>query len=173
MVRLAKKNATTRSTKPGGETPLRLRAATLDDGRLLLAWRNDRETRRQSFNQAPVPWVSHRAWLTAKLADQRCQLHVALAGTAPVGQVRTERLSRSSAEVHIALAPQARGRGLASRVLELVARDARRSLGVALLVAHIRPDNVASVIAFVKAGFVFRRLTTIKDTRCYRLERTV
>jgi RimJ/RimL family protein N-acetyltransferase len=157
------------SAKPA---PLRLRLATVADGRLLLSWRNDPETRRQSFSRAKVSLGTHLAWLAGKLADRRCRLYLAVdrAGE-PVAQVRLEPISRGAAEVHIAVAPEARGRGLARATLGLAAAEARSELRVATLVAHIRPDNVASVIAFVKAGFQFRRLTTVRDTRCYRLER--
>jgi predicted dehydrogenase/RimJ/RimL family protein N-acetyltransferase len=57
------------------------------------------------------------------------------------------------AEVHIVLAPHARGRGLGSAVLIEAAARALAEPSLGALRAHVKPDNVASLRAFAKAGF--------------------
>ena len=163
--------APSRGSRPA---PLRLRLVTMADGPVLLAWRNDPETRRQSFVQDRVRLRTHLAWLAGKLADPTCWLFLAVdQRDRPVGQVRLERLSRGVAEVHISVAPEARGRGVARATLALAAGASSGTMAVRTLVAHVRPDNVASVIAFVKAGFEFQRRTKVKGTACYRLEKRI
>lgn len=52
-------------------------------------------------------------------------------------------------------------------------RAARRAWAVTRVTALVQPANVASAIAFLKAGFVFRRVERVKGRDVYRFERTV
>ena len=60
--------------------PLVLRVATLSDADILLAWRNDRETRRQSKSTDKVEQSSHVSWLTAVLNDDDRALYIGMDG---------------------------------------------------------------------------------------------
>ncbi len=130
-----------------------LRPAEPGDADRLLAWRNDPATRAASFSDDPVAPADHRAWLSRKLADPAVRLWIAEAGAQPIGTVRAERDAPGGAELHIAMAPEARGRGLATPVLEAAAAAAGSQLGVRRLLARILPGNVASTRAFRRAGF--------------------
>jgi ribosomal protein S18 acetylase RimI-like enzyme len=57
--------------------------------------------------------------------------------------------------VGISIAPDARGRGLAGRLLEVGLAAARgdAAFGAAGFLARVRPDNAASVALFRGAGF--------------------
>jgi len=71
--------------------PLVLRVATLSDADILLAWRNDRETRRQAKSTDNVEQSSHVSWLTAVLNDDDRALYIGMDGDEPVGSVRADR----------------------------------------------------------------------------------
>jgi RimJ/RimL family protein N-acetyltransferase len=133
---------------------LRLRPATSADAELLLAWRNDPATRAASRTRGTVAPAAHRRWLAGKLADPAVRLAIAEVDGVAVGQLRAELTgSPAEAEVHLGLAPEARGRGLGSRLVEAGVRLAAAELGVRRVIAHVRPDNVASVRSFERAGF--------------------
>jgi predicted dehydrogenase/RimJ/RimL family protein N-acetyltransferase len=133
--------------------PLTLRAAGLEDSERLLAWRNDPATRRWSRDSRPVTRRQHARWLPATLGDVTTRLWIAESEGAPVGQVRVGPRSGGVAELHITLAPTARGRGLGSSLLVQVTASALADPGTERLCAYVNPDNVASLRAFARAGF--------------------
>ncbi len=131
-----------------------LRPATALDRDRLRAWRNDPATVAASLSNDAVGGVDHAAWLARKLADPACRLWIAEHDGLPAGQVRAERSAcADTAELHIAVAPSWRGRGLAAQMLRLAAARARDELGATALLARVKPGNAASLRAFERAGF--------------------
>jgi predicted dehydrogenase/RimJ/RimL family protein N-acetyltransferase len=130
-----------------------LREATAEDCELLLSWRNDPCTRRWSRSSREVDREEHGRWLRRTLADHRTSLWLAECDGRPVGQVRVGPREGESAELHIALAPQARGQGLGSAVLVQASARALAGTDTASLYAHVKAKNKASLRAFLAAGF--------------------
>ena len=128
---------------------IELRLATADDARRLLEWRNDPATRAASFSSALVVWEDHAAWLSRKLADPAVRLWIADG----IGTVRAERVEPGIAEVHITVAPEARGQGRAAPLLDAAARRAGCDLGVRRVFGRVKTDNEPSRRAFARAGF--------------------
>lgn len=127
-----------------------VRAATAADADLLLAWRNDEQTRAWSRTAAMVGRTEHRAWLARVLADPDRLLLVAEHGSHPVGTVRLDRVSGAEWEVSVTVAPEQRGRGLAARIL--AAGEATLGGGVTIF-ANVHRDNAASLALFRRAGY--------------------
>lgn len=127
---------------------IHLRQATTEDARRLLDWRNDPATRAASFSAEPVPWEDHVAWLRRKLQDPAARLWIADAGT-----VRAERVAPGTAELHITVAPEARGQGVAAPLLDAAARAAAAQLGVRRAFGRVKESNEPSRRAFARAGF--------------------
>lgn len=133
-----------------------VRAAAPADSALLLAWRNDSQTRAWSRTTDPVTPAEHETWLTRVLADPDRRLLVAeLDGEfdsefdgRPVGTVRFDR-DGGAWEVSITVAPDARGRRLAVPIL----LAAEQSLGPATVRATVHRDNAASLALFERAGY--------------------
>ncbi|HEX4115911.1 MAG TPA: GNAT family N-acetyltransferase [Solirubrobacteraceae bacterium] len=182
--------------------PVRLRAADAQDAELILAWRNDPETRRWSRDSREIEPEEHARWLRRVLADSSTRLWMAECEGQPIASVRIgpearglasktespasetegsagpdgqaiERASldprtEGTGEVHIMVAPQARGRGLGAAVLVEAAARALAEPGIGGLHAHVKPHNEASLRAFVKAGF---RVTGTEEDGLSRLER--
>jgi predicted dehydrogenase/RimJ/RimL family protein N-acetyltransferase len=133
--------------------PVTLRAADSDDAARLLAWRNDPETRRWSRDSREIAPAEHARWLRRVLGDPSTRLWVAQSDGAPIAHVRVGPEADGTSEVHIALAPHARGRGLGGAVLTQAAARALAELRVSVLCAAVKPRNEASLRAFAKAGF--------------------
>lgn len=153
---------------------LRVRPLTDDDCRLLWAWVNDPGVRAASFQSQPIPWEEHVAWFHAKRADpQRAMFIVLDDAQRPIGQVRFEpEDADGGAEVIISIAGDHRGRGLGTEALR-AACEAYRPLGLARRVmAYIKPENVASIRIFEKAGFAPRGRTQFRghEAVCLSLE---
>lgn len=121
---------------------------------MLLAWRNDPETRRWSRTTDSVTFDEHRAWLGRVLADPSRLLLVAEDDSGPVGTVRWDDEGGRLWEVSVTVAPERRGVGLAGLLLaagERALRD-RVVLPVTLL-AVVHEDNAASNRLFSRAGY--------------------
>lgn len=134
------------------------RLAQPADVRLYFDWANDPDTRRQSFNSAPISLETHTAWFTRKLVDPNAILLVFEneSGEA-VGQVRFERMPVADMpdEIIIGISVDAhqRGKGLASQLIAQGCAVCREHWGDVTIHAYIKPQNQASVRAFERAGF--------------------
>jgi RimJ/RimL family protein N-acetyltransferase len=132
---------------------LSLRRAGVEDADLLRSWRNDPTTREASFSSREVSREEHARWLAEKLEDANCALFIVEDAGEPIGQVRLDRVDQDEAEVSIALASAARGKGIGREALRLAKSHAARSLGVKKLTARVKCSNSASLAAFRAAGF--------------------
>jgi RimJ/RimL family protein N-acetyltransferase len=142
-----------RAATPGSPPPaVRLRAATPADRQRTWAWRNDPDTRAASLDSEAIPWETHVRWFADALARGDRKLFVVEAGGEAAGTVRLD-ISGADGTISIHLAREWRGRGLGTRALRALAGLAFGDLGIARLLASVKPDNHASLAAFAKAGF--------------------
>lgn len=132
---------------------LHLRLARSGDSSALLEWRNDPETVTNSISQHRVPVEEHERWLAGKLDDPGSRLWVVELDGHSIGSIRLD-IRAAVGEVSIALAPEARGKGLGTRVLLTLQERLDGDLQVGALVARVRVGNERSRLAFLRAGFV-------------------
>jgi RimJ/RimL family protein N-acetyltransferase len=130
---------------------IRLRLATIQDADLLLEWRNDPETRNASHNTGEVQREDHVSWLTKTLNDASRQLFVAEEIGVPVGTVRAD-LADGVHELSWTVAPSARGRGVAKRMVALLASQISEPIR-----AEVKSGNTASTRISEHAGLLFAR----------------
>ncbi len=154
-----------------------VRRATPDDAERLLAWANDAVTRAAGFHPSPIDAATHERWLGERLASPLSRLFIGLDGDRPVGQLRLEADpdAEGRVEVGIAVAPDARGRGVGRALLEagLTAGMDDPDLPVAIFVARIRSDNAVSLALFGGAGFRLAGTEDVAGGSCLVYERSV
>jgi pseudaminic acid synthase len=158
------------------ESPsITLRRATVEDSPMLLDWRNDEHTRAMSRNRSPVSAEEHARWLRSVLASGHLHLCIAMHGDTAVGQVRLDASDPVATEVSLTIAPEHRGRHLATTVLR-ASEVLARGLSIFRLTAFIRTENEASIRTFKAAGwygFVGREVDGERMLFCERsLRRT-
>jgi LmbE family N-acetylglucosaminyl deacetylase/RimJ/RimL family protein N-acetyltransferase len=142
------------AARRGVADALELRPAGPADEQLLLGWRNDPDVRRFAFEQEEIPPETHRAWFAEKLASPDASIAIVEEGGTAVGQVRMDRTAHDQAQVDIAIASDARGRGLGRRTLRAALEAVRAEWrDVSHVRAFVKPDNEASLRAFTAAGF--------------------
>jgi RimJ/RimL family protein N-acetyltransferase len=132
---------------------MRLVAASPNHSRLLWEWRNDALSREASLSSEPISWETHESWFARRLADSETRIVVAYI-EAPVGCVRIQ-----SGAVSIMVAPEHRGFGHASRMLEMAL------VGEGELKAEIKDWNRASIRVFERCGFA--PVETRDGVTCY------
>ena len=138
----------------GSASEVHLRPATVEDVDRTFEWANDPVTRAASFDSAEIPYDGHRAWFTSRLADPARYFYIGVAGEEAVGLLRLEPSDRPGwALISINVAPAARGKGRGTALLRAATAQAW-DLGLTGIIAFIRMDNLASVRAFERAGYV-------------------
>lgn len=132
------------------EVEVAVREATPDDRSVIWQWVNDPVTRENSFDSSRIPWSDHVAWFDRVMDDDKRVLLIGETSRS-VGVVRFD-IESTHAVVSVNLAPEARGRGLGSQLIEAATNwfTARHPVCV---VAWIRPSNRPSVSAFEHAGY--------------------
>lgn len=139
---------------------LAIRLATPADENVLLEWANDPETRSNAFSSAAIAPETHRTWFQARLVNRDgCRLYIAETSEGPAGHVRFER-DVDVWEVHYALAPRFRGRGLGRRLLEGALKTFEREHGAAAVIGRVKDDNLPSHKVFRALGFAGQPATT-------------
>jgi N-acetylneuraminate synthase len=150
---------------------LRVRRATDQDSRLLWHWVNDPLVRKAAFNSDPITWRDHLIWFDARLRSVDTILYVLETHEGiPVGLVRFDMTAPGAAEVDLSIALEWRGHGLGAKVLRL-ACDAFWCERPVKVVAHIRPENSASLRTFERAGFAHAGMEPVGVHIAVRMER--
>jgi pseudaminic acid synthase len=129
-----------------------LRPAVPGDEARLLEWRNDVHTSEMSLQRATVTASEHALWFASALASPDRKLFIAEYENRAVGQLRLDRRAHGAWEVSLTIAPESRGRGLGADTIRAAFTHAIAA-GAAVLIATIRAENPASVVAFERAGF--------------------
>jgi spore coat polysaccharide biosynthesis protein SpsF (cytidylyltransferase family)/RimJ/RimL family protein N-acetyltransferase len=135
--------------KPG---ELALRPAYAHDAMFVLECRRDHDAVRFSVSGCAITPEEHERWFTARLHQPGNPMWVGEVDGAPVGTVRLD-VHAGVAEVAIAVAPSARGRGFGRGLLVALLDHVRADQQVVDLVARIHPENLASMRAFRRVGF--------------------
>lgn len=125
-----------------------LRAATMADAGLLLAWRNDPQTRKASIASTPIESTSHLAWLAAVIEDPDRELLIAVVDEDPVGTVRFD-TKEGAVELSWTVSPDHRQKGYGAKIVKMAVARADEPLR-----AIIRRDNTASQKIAGAAGLV-------------------
>ena len=139
-----------------------LRPATIQDADTLLDWRNDPATRKASHSTSRVGKEEHLAWLSEILNSNNRKLFVADENDAPVGTVRAD-FSEGAWELSWTVAPNARGRGVAKRMVALFAQQINEPIR-----AEIKTGNIASALIAESVGMVF--IQEVEGVLHYRRE---
>nr|WP_239537205.1 GNAT family N-acetyltransferase [Arthrobacter roseus] len=138
---------------------LQVRFATLEDASRLFDWRNDPSVRLVSRATGELDWNSHVAWVEASVVADHRRLLIVEIDREPAATVRFDRLDENQAtegetwEVSITLSPAHRGRGMAGSVLAMAEDYFLNHQAVALLIAEMLEDNIASYNLFSAGGY--------------------
>jgi RimJ/RimL family protein N-acetyltransferase len=135
--------------------PLAVRSATIADSKSVYDWRNDPVTVSTSRTQAGVEWDGHSAWFPKQLASPETTCLIVERSGEPCGVVWFRKNRSAVYETSINLAPQFRGQGLGTPTLAAAMDWMRREKFAFVFSAEIRNDNLPSIGAFERCGFVF------------------
>ncbi len=121
------------------DSTLCLRHANAADRDLLLNWRNDPDTRRNSHTITPLTLEDHAQWLSKSLVTPSRRLFIAEDSGVPVGSVRAD-FAADYCELSWTVAPEARNKGFGKKMVRIAAEK----IG-GRITAQIKEGNEASV----------------------------
>jgi UDP-2,4-diacetamido-2,4,6-trideoxy-beta-L-altropyranose hydrolase len=129
---------------------LRLRGILPEDSALLLRWRNDPETRRNSINTAEVRPEEHALWFHKMMILDPQRIAVAHLDGLPVGVVRLDwNEGHDSCELFFTVAPEHRRKGFGFSIVQQQIED----LSNLRVLARVKTANLGSRRIFDRLGF--------------------
>ncbi|HLF18620.1 MAG TPA: bifunctional UDP-2,4-diacetamido-2,4,6-trideoxy-beta-L-altropyranose hydrolase/GNAT family N-acetyltransferase [Candidatus Omnitrophota bacterium] len=144
-----------------------LRKARYEDAKRIFQISNDPLARANSSNTRKIRWNEHLKWFDGKLKDKNCMFYVLNGQEDVQGQIRFQvDPARKDAVISISLDPSIRGLSLSPSVISRsVDRLLRQRSDIRSVTAIIKEKNAASIRAFEKARFEFRKNLTVKNVR--------
>jgi RimJ/RimL family protein N-acetyltransferase len=131
---------------------LTFRPATMEDADMLLEWRNDDESRKQSRTTDLIERPRHIEWLTELLAASNRRQSIAVINGKAVGWVRVEEWEPNICEISWLVAPEERGKKISKPMVKAITDGLKNQIW-----AHIKPGNPASVKIAEHVGMRFER----------------
>jgi len=136
---------------------LTYRKAILSDCDMYFEWVNDPEVRANSFSSAFITKEEHVNWFNDALSNPEYSLFVFQDEQGNyVGQVRLEKINNQEAEISISVAAEYRGNGISKEMLKISSDAFLQENEDITIIANIKKNNINSIHAFEKAGFVYK-----------------
>ena len=147
---------------------LNYRKAISKDVDVYYKWANESTVRDQSYNSQPIDFKSHVKWFHEKINDENCSMIVFYdEENEATGQVRIEKNDTNNAIIGISIDSNKRGKGYATKMLEISTDNFLDSNSLIIIHAYIKESNIASKKIFEKAGFQFQDMLDYKNHYSY------
>jgi UDP-2,4-diacetamido-2,4,6-trideoxy-beta-L-altropyranose hydrolase len=122
-----------------------------EDIHLVWKWANDDSVRAASFSEAQINWEEHIRWFQERI--KRPYFYLALnQDDLPVGQVRFDQ-NETGMTISVMIDSAWRNRGYGVTLIRTACEEVFANSDVKMIHAFVKPDNEASRIAFIRAGF--------------------
>lgn len=120
---------------------MKLRKAAFKDWEILLDWRNDPLTRKNSFSQEIIDENSHKNWFRQTLSSSKSIIYILENKYAePVGNIRADKIKKNTYVLSWSVSPLHRKKGYGNLMLNLYLKNRYGTF-----IAKIKPQNVASI----------------------------
>ncbi len=140
----------------GDKKRLALRKATEADAETLFQWRNDPDTRENSFQTEPIPYEEHIAWLKATLRNPAQEIFILREGDRPIGQVRLS-MENDMATISYSIDAAYRAKGYGKAILQLAENLCVERGTPWILRGYVKKKNIASQVIFETLGYECER----------------
>lgn len=132
-----------------------LRFATIEDAKDIFDWRNDPDTRANSFNKDEIDFESHMLWFGKRLGRENTLMYIMMNKDKKVGNIRID-IEGTTGEISYMIAPDARGKGYGKKILSLLEKTLSESEAgkrINRLSGSVLKGNKASCKCFLANGY--------------------
>ncbi len=129
-----------------------LRKATEADAEMLFRWRNEPETRANSFHMEPIPYEEHVVWLADALRNPAQEIYIFCDGDVLIGQVRLS-AEGDAATISYSIDAAYRAQGYGKEMLRCVEKLCAKRGNPRVLRGYVKKENIASQVIFEKLGY--------------------
>lgn len=136
----------------GDKNRLALCKATEADAETLFRWRNDPDTRANSFKTELIPYEEHVAWLEAALRNPVQEIFILCEGDTRIGQVRLS-MENDMATVSYSIDAAYRAQGYGKAILQLAENHCVERGTTRILRGYVKKKNIASQVIFESLGY--------------------
>ena len=143
-----------------------LRNATIEDARDVFDWRNDPDTRANSFNKDELDLESHMLWFGKRLGRENTLMYILMDGSKKAGSIRID-IEGTTGEISYMIAPLSRGKGFGKKILSLLEKTLSESEAgkrINKLTGSVLKENRASCRCFDANGYT---RTEEEDSYCF------
>lgn len=125
------------------------RLANMNDALSLLEWRNDKLSRKFSFNNKLINMDSHKVWLKSKINNHKSNIYIykneknfSISHMSHIsqGMIRLDEIENNQYLISWIIAPKYRNKGIAKKMLSLFMSNFKGEL-----IAKIKNNNLASI----------------------------
>ena len=136
----------------GDKKRLALRTATEADAESLFRWRNDPDTRANSFQTNPISYEEHVAWLESALRNPAQEIFILCEGDTLIGQVRLS-MENDMATISYSIDTAYRAQGYRKAILQLAENLCVERGTTRILCGYVKKKNIASQVIFESLGY--------------------
>jgi len=122
------------------EESFKLREVTKSDWKILLEWRNDKNTRRNSFNSDLISINTHKEFLNNALINPNRHLFILEYNEIPVGTIREDRVDKDEFELSYVISPKYRGKKIGQIMISLYLIGRKGSF-----LCEVKEENFSSI----------------------------
>lgn len=147
---------------------INIRKATDSDNVLLFQWRNAEETRKMSFSSDEIDWENHCRWFEEIMSNPDREIYIGetIPEHIPFGELRFDILMGKVAKISIIISPDWRRKGLGMKLIQQgIPKFCCQHTEIGIIIALIKPDNIASIKLFEKCGFSYRERYCLDSTQ--------
>ncbi len=141
-----------------------LREATEADAERLFRWRNEPETRANSFHSEPISYEEHVAWLASALRNPAQEIYIFCDGDTPIGQVRLS-TEGCKATISYSIDTSYRKKGYGQKMIRCVEKLCAERGKPVFLCGYVKKNNIASQVIFERLGYT---ATNVPELDCLR-----
>ena len=134
------------------------------DFQILLDWRNDEATRKNSFNPDVVSINQHKLFIDSFLKNQNKELYILEFNKIAVGTIREERLNENEYELSYTVDPVHRGKKIGQIMMSIYLFNK-----VGSFFCLVKKENIASIKMLEQLNF--KLVKTEKKVNIYTLEK--
>ncbi len=140
----------------GDNNRLALRKATKADAETLFRWRNNPDTRANSFQTDPISYEEHVEWLESTLRNPAQEIFILCEGDTLIGQVRLS-MENDMATISYSIDTAYRAQGYGKAILQLVENLCVKRGTLRSLRGYVKKKNIASQVIFEALGYECER----------------